>query len=404
VHLNGRVYDPYVGRMLSADPVVGDPLNGQTWNRYSYVYNNPLAYTDPTGYCPVCIQTANLSQPRPSTTLQLIGAIFRIAAVAICSFSPGCQVFMPLVVVATSSYFAGVTSGSLTVALQAGVIAVGTEYAFDAVGTLTLGPMHAAAEFGSAAYFANVAGHALVGCGAAVASGGKCGPGALSAVVPAAAGPFLSGLNWTGRLVASTTLGGLASVAGGGKFANGAVTGAFGYLFNDLGGSATSANGATGGDSVYVPPAGVQVACPWCLVIAADAALLATGAGIEIYDGLNQPARFLEDLANAIHGALDPVGQGMRTTAVLSTAEGTTLVGGGQRDLDPEQRFIARSLGLVDVRLSGQHAEITVLQAAKSMGVTPMDLAVTRPICDACADYIRSTGGRLTSHTMATWR
>src|SRR5262249_44920322 len=52
VHLNGRVYDPYIGRMLSADPVVGDPLNGQTWNRYSYVYNNPLAYTDPTGYCP----------------------------------------------------------------------------------------------------------------------------------------------------------------------------------------------------------------------------------------------------------------------------------------------------------------------------------------------------------------
>ena len=237
VHLNGRVYDPYVGRMLSADPVVGDPLNGQTWNRYSYVYNNPLAYTDPTGYCPVCIQTANVSPPRPSATLQLIGAIFRIAAVTICGFSPGCQFFMPLVVFATSSYFAGVTSGSLTVALQAGVIAVGQELAFDAVGTLTLGPMHTPAEFGSARYFANVAGHALVGCGAAVASGGKCGPGALSAVVPAAAGPFLSGFDRIGQLVASTTLGGLASVAGGGKFANGAVTGAFGYLFNAEGGS-----------------------------------------------------------------------------------------------------------------------------------------------------------------------
>jgi hypothetical protein len=36
-------------------------------------------------------------------------------------------------------------------------------------------------------------------------------------------------------LVANSTLGGLASIAGGGKFANGAVTGAFGYLFNGCG-------------------------------------------------------------------------------------------------------------------------------------------------------------------------
>jgi RHS repeat-associated protein len=235
VHLNGRVYDPYVGRMLSADPVVGDPLNGQTWNRYSYVYNNPLAYTDPTGYCPVCIPTIQ-SPRRPSAVLQLIGSVFRIAAATICSLY--CQPFLPLVVFATSSYFAGVTSGSLTVALQAGVIAVATELAFKGVGDITLGPMHTAADFGTGAYFANVLGHAAVGCGAAVASGGKCGPGALSAVVPAAAGPFLSGLDRTGRLIASTTLGGLASVAGGGKFANGAVTGAFGYLFNQVGGDA----------------------------------------------------------------------------------------------------------------------------------------------------------------------
>jgi RHS repeat-associated protein len=35
VHLNGRVYDPLIARMLSADPMVPDPLNGQTRNRYS---------------------------------------------------------------------------------------------------------------------------------------------------------------------------------------------------------------------------------------------------------------------------------------------------------------------------------------------------------------------------------
>src|ERR1700735_3230327 len=50
VHLNGRVYDPMVGRMISADPTVPDPLNAQSWNRYSYVGNDPLAFTDPSGF------------------------------------------------------------------------------------------------------------------------------------------------------------------------------------------------------------------------------------------------------------------------------------------------------------------------------------------------------------------
>jgi RHS repeat-associated protein len=234
VHLNGRVYDPYIGRMTSADPVVGDPLNGQTWNRYSYVYNNPLAYTDPTGYCPVCIGVANPQPRRPSAVVQLIGSVFQIAAAAICmAGGPACTPFMPLIVSATSAYFAGVTSGSLLVAVRAGVIAYATAWAFE-VGTLTLGPLHTPAEFGSSAFFENVAGHALVGCGAAVASGAKCGPGALSAAVTAFAGPWINdGQNFSVRsLVLNSTLGGFASLAGGGKFANGAITAAFGYLFN----------------------------------------------------------------------------------------------------------------------------------------------------------------------------
>ena len=50
VHLNGRVYDPLLARMTSADPTVTDPMNPQGWNRYSYVGNDPLAFTDPDGY------------------------------------------------------------------------------------------------------------------------------------------------------------------------------------------------------------------------------------------------------------------------------------------------------------------------------------------------------------------
>ena len=51
VHMNGRLYDPRVGRFLSPDPIVSEPWSGQGWNPYSYVGNSPLSRTDPTGYC-----------------------------------------------------------------------------------------------------------------------------------------------------------------------------------------------------------------------------------------------------------------------------------------------------------------------------------------------------------------
>ena len=44
-----RAYDPAIGRFCSPDPIVPAPGNPQSLNRYSYVYNNPLKYTDPTG-------------------------------------------------------------------------------------------------------------------------------------------------------------------------------------------------------------------------------------------------------------------------------------------------------------------------------------------------------------------
>ncbi|MCP4964916.1 MAG: RHS repeat-associated core domain-containing protein [bacterium] len=51
MHYNARYYDPLVGRFISADTIVPDPSNPQALNRYSYVTNNPVRYTDPTGHC-----------------------------------------------------------------------------------------------------------------------------------------------------------------------------------------------------------------------------------------------------------------------------------------------------------------------------------------------------------------
>ncbi|NCU35628.1 RHS repeat-associated core domain-containing protein, partial [Candidatus Falkowbacteria bacterium] len=49
INMNGRMYDPLLGRMLSPDNFVQAPDNSQNFNRYSYAMNNPLVYTDPDG-------------------------------------------------------------------------------------------------------------------------------------------------------------------------------------------------------------------------------------------------------------------------------------------------------------------------------------------------------------------
>ncbi|GAA4439043.1 hypothetical protein GCM10023091_20670 [Ravibacter arvi] len=44
------MYDPVLGRMLSPDNYIQELTSTQSYNRYSYAFNNPLAYTDPSGH------------------------------------------------------------------------------------------------------------------------------------------------------------------------------------------------------------------------------------------------------------------------------------------------------------------------------------------------------------------
>jgi RHS repeat-associated protein len=50
IHMNGRLYDPFLGRFCAADPYVQSPKNTQNYNRYTYVLNNPLSLVDPSGH------------------------------------------------------------------------------------------------------------------------------------------------------------------------------------------------------------------------------------------------------------------------------------------------------------------------------------------------------------------
>ncbi|MDT7517135.1 RHS repeat-associated core domain-containing protein [Rhodoferax mekongensis] len=50
IHMNGRIYDPLMGRFMSADPIIQSPDDLRSFNRYSYVWNNPMRMFDPTGF------------------------------------------------------------------------------------------------------------------------------------------------------------------------------------------------------------------------------------------------------------------------------------------------------------------------------------------------------------------
>lgn len=58
INMNARIYDPILRKFLSADNLVPDPFNTQSFDRYSYVLNNPLLYVDLDGNDPISIGVA----------------------------------------------------------------------------------------------------------------------------------------------------------------------------------------------------------------------------------------------------------------------------------------------------------------------------------------------------------
>jgi RHS repeat-associated protein len=59
-YIGARYYNSATGRFLSPDSVVMSPElgNPQSWNKYSYTFNNPIAAVDPDGHWPFYIHNA----------------------------------------------------------------------------------------------------------------------------------------------------------------------------------------------------------------------------------------------------------------------------------------------------------------------------------------------------------
>ncbi|OWQ84164.1 hypothetical protein CDN99_24585, partial [Roseateles aquatilis] len=235
IHMNGRLYDPNIGRMMQPDPFVQEMLNLQNYDRYGYCFNSPLICTDPTGYSFLSkIWKKIMKNP-----------ILRIAVMVVVNmYVPGALLEFGITNgfanAAMSGFISGaISSGNLKGALQGAFTAGAFNLAGDLITQTGAFSGSGMGGWGESSWQA-VAVHGVVGCVTTAAGGGKCGAGMLSAAFSQATleyknsfGDFI-GNQAVGGTIASAVIGGTASVLGGGKFSNGAQTAAFGYLFNWL--------------------------------------------------------------------------------------------------------------------------------------------------------------------------
>ncbi len=256
VHMNGRVYDPTIGRFLSADPHVQAPGNLQNWNRYSYVMNNPLSYTDPTGF--FFKKLFKSIGKAFGKVFKAIGSAFKkilrspifraIIQVVGCALTAAATAGLGCVAISTGLTLAA--GGSIADALQAAAFAFASMGAFNVAGGIVegiVGTISAGAQLAADAAFAvatvvKAGVHGLVGGALAVAQGGNFLQGFIGSAAGAVGGQFAQGVfgsygtgdfgNVVGRAAISAAVGCAGASLSGGKCANGAVTAAFASLFN----------------------------------------------------------------------------------------------------------------------------------------------------------------------------
>ena len=213
IHMNGRIYDPTLARFLQADPFVQFPTNLQSYNRYSYVMNNPLAYTDPSGY--------------------FLGKLIRpLASIAISFWLPGASIWTGTGLFAANGIGAVAVSGFIAGAVASGNLQGAVMGAFSAAAFYGVNGISFAST--STGHALKSAFHGYVGGVMSVLQGGKFGHGFLSAAATQAAAGRISDLDYERqRVIAAAALSGTVSELTGGKFVNGAVTAAFGRAVSE---------------------------------------------------------------------------------------------------------------------------------------------------------------------------
>ena len=264
INMNGRIYDPVIGRFISPDPFIQAPDNLQNWNRYGYVLNNPLNLSDPSGFFWKSIKkrfkkigkSLNKTFRKVKDFLKKNWKVITIVVVAtvvsVVTLGAAAPAMGTLAATMLSGAAAGFVGGTL------GTLAAGgnlSDALVAGVKGAIIGAVTAAASYG-ANILASQASNAIEGTGqiAALArkginqaskrilqgvkaelSGGKFKHGFLkSPPVPGNATTGALGGDMIKNLLTNAVIGGTAAELGGGKFVNGAVSEASKTAFQQI--------------------------------------------------------------------------------------------------------------------------------------------------------------------------
>lgn len=201
INMNGRLYDPMLGRFLSPDNYVQMPDFSQSFNRYSYCINNPLKYNDPDG--------------------ELFGLddAFLIFGLASGALMGAAQADMN-----GGNFWAGALKGLVTSALST----IGTAGIGQALG-------HAAGTIGTELLRAGL--HGLNNGIISAINGNNFGTGFLTGAMSsfAGSGAQMAGFSSLGVIASSTITGSLTSALLGGNWLEGAMTGMNNGMYNHEG-------------------------------------------------------------------------------------------------------------------------------------------------------------------------
>lgn len=191
IHMNGRIYDATIGRFMQADPFIQAPTDTQSYNRYSYVKNNPMSYTDPSGFFLDKLWKGIKKYWRP--IVAIVAAVVTYGAASGWAASWGMTSMTTVGAGVTGSCgiglsvggyaFAGAAAGAVAGGIMTGSLSGAAKGAL--TGAITGGITGALSGTGTglsdSIYRLSLS--AVGGCAAGAASGGSCNQGAKLAVI-----------------------------------------------------------------------------------------------------------------------------------------------------------------------------------------------------------------------------